>query len=90
MDQELPYYYFTSSHDRFYEGDSPDFNQPDTSNNPRGSMRARRSESYIGQVPGRTTLPTPGAKSVRLTYQNVPVEIPPPPNTSHLAEHGYC
>lgn len=89
IDQDLPYYYFTASHDRFYECERPGFNEPSMSKNPRGSMRVRRSESLVGQAPGRTTLPVPGAKSVRLTYHNVPVEIPPPPGTSHLAEHTY-
>ena len=27
IDPELPYYYYTSAHDRFYEGDRPSFNE---------------------------------------------------------------
>ena len=52
-----------------------------------GLMRGR--ESLVGQAAGRTTLPTPGAQSVRLTYHNIPVEIPPPPNARLMAKHSY-
>lgn len=92
MNDELPYFYYTASHDRFYEGERPGFNEPSsssTSRNPR-HMRTRKSESLVGQAPGRTTLPIPGARSVRLTYHNVPVEIPPPPGPhGFVYEHSY-
>lgn len=28
LDPELPFYYFTSSHSRFYEGEMPEFSEP--------------------------------------------------------------
>ena len=52
-------------------------------------MRVRGRESLVGQAAGRTTLPNPGAQSVRLTYHNIPVEMPPPPNARLMAEHSY-
>ena len=92
MDETLPYYYYTASHDRFYEGERPEFNKPSsasTSRNPR-HMRAKKSESLVGHNLGRTTLPVSGARSIRLTYHNIPVEIPPPPKQTHIIyEHSY-
>ena len=53
-------------------------------------MRAKRAESLAGHTAGRTSLPTPGARSVRLTYHNVPVEIPPPSTMQpHEMDHAY-
>ena len=90
-DSDLHYYYYTASHDQFYEGDKPGFNEQSTkaSRNPR-HMRVKRAESLAGHTTGRTTLPTPGVRSVRLTYHNIPVEIPPPPTKlPHETDHAY-
>ena len=44
LDSHLPYYYYTSSHDRFYEGVQPSFDIPAPSKqNPR-KQRVRRCE----------------------------------------------
>ena len=90
MNPDLPFYYHTSSHDRFYEGDRPSFDAPGKSkSNPR-NRRVRKREQLSQMVFGRATLPTPGARSVRMEYHNVPVELPPPP-ASHQPtfEHNY-
>lgn len=82
MDPSLPYYYFTSSHDRFYEGPRPDFSKPNTTEskqNPR-HQRPRRMEQPGGLIPGRATLPVPGTKSIWMQFHNIPVDIPPPPS----------
>ena len=74
-----------------FEGDRPGFNEPATkaSRNPR-HMQAKQAESLAGHTAGRATLPIPGARSVRLTYHNIPVEIPPPPTMPpHEMDHAY-
>ena len=76
LDPELGFYYYTSGHDRFYEGERPSFDVPDKSKrNPR-NQRVRTRGQLFQLVYGRATLPVPGARSVRMQYHNVPVEIP--------------
>ena len=97
MDPDLPYYYHTSSHDRFYEGERPGFELADASSrnpsrgNPR-NQRVRRREQLTDMVFGRATLKQPGARSTRLQFHNVPIELPPPPSATHhaLSDHNYC
>ena len=91
QDPDLPFYYFTSSHDRFYEGPRPSFDVPQASKqNPR-HQRARRSEQLGTLVSGRASLPVAGARSTRMTFHNIPVELPPPPSSNpHLHEHAYA
>ena len=88
IDPSLPFYYFTSAHDRFFESSRPDFSIP-SRNEPR-VKRVRCREMLSGQAPGRTTLPTAGSRSVRLTYHNVAVNMPPAPQQhSHVTDHTY-
>lgn len=91
LDPELPFYYYTSSHDRFYEGERPSFDVPGQSKrNPR-KQRVRRREQLSHLVYGRATLAKPGARSTRMEHHNLPIELPPPPGTSRpLTEHSYA
>ena len=87
IDPNLPFYYFTSAHDRFYEAPRPSFSVPPRK--PR-VQRVRQREMLTGQAPGRTTLPTAGSRSVRLTCHNVVINTPPVPNQpSHITDHTY-
>ena len=89
VNPDLPFYYFTSAHGRFYEAPRPSFNVPP----PRQpqAQRPRQREMLVGQAPGRTTLPVAGSRSVRVTYHNVPISMPPPPQEhSHITDHPYC
>ena len=80
LDPNLGYFYHTASHDRFYEGERPSFDTPaESKRNPR-KQRVRRRDQLSQLVYGRATLPIPGARSVRLQYHNVPIELPPPPS----------
>lgn len=94
MDPNLPFYYYTSSHDRFLEGPRPSFNDPSTTHskyNPR-QQRSRRIEQPGKLVHGRASLAVPGARSVRMQFHNVPVDVPPPPSSLkqiHVIEHSY-
>ena len=88
IDGDLPFFYFSSFHDHFFEGKRPGFNTPQESKASTCNPRVKRSETLVGQVVQRCTLPTPGAQSVRMKYHNVPIEVPPPPNQpSNLSDH---
>lgn len=95
IDPALPFYCYTSAHDRFYEGSRPDFSQSSSDNsnrNPR-QQRVRRIEQPGRLVRGRATLAVPGARSLRMQFHNVPVDIPPPPSSLsqiNIFEHSYC
>ena len=94
-DKELPFYYYTSRHERFFEGERPNFNifqKPKS--NPR-HQRVRLREHPGNLVSGRATLVQSGAKSIRRQFHNIPVELPPPPTSSinpnqHAGEHSYA
>lgn len=93
MDPQLPYYYHTSAHDRFYEGPRPDFDEVNTrsSQNPRHQRISRKDRVGL-LAPGRASMPTSGALSTRMTFHNLPIELPPPPNAPRTAtmDHSYC
>ena len=91
LDPDLPFYYYTSSHDRFYEGVRPSFDvQEQSKRNPR-KQRVRRREKLSQLVYGRAILPKPGARSIRMEYHNLPVELPPHPDTfKPSTEHSYA
>ena len=88
MDPELPFYYYTSAHDRFYEGPRPSFSQPSSEpskRNPRELKPCR-----IGKlVHGHATLAVPGARSLHMQFHNVPVDIPSSLKQIHAIEHSY-
>lgn len=90
MDPDLGFYYFTSSHSRFYEGDMPDFSKK--SSKPSKLRRAPKRELQ-GNVGRRISFPVRGSLSVRATFHNVPVDLPPLPNTCVstrvTSEHAY-
>ena len=79
LDPDLGFYYFTSSHDRFMEGERPDFDHKSTRKS--SNVRPRRRERPSNLIYGLATFPQPGAKSVRVTYHNLPIDAPPPPTT---------
>jgi len=90
MDSTIPFYYFTSAHQRFYEGELPNFNEPRTK--PRRD-RAPRRELTASNVARRTSFPIRGNLSVRAQFHNFPVSLPPltTANTYErvAAEHSY-
>ena len=89
LDPDLRYYYFTSSHDRFFEGERPGFDEPPTKRQSSGRSRRREQPGHL--MIGRATLPQPGSRSTRMTFHNLPLELPPPPGTSsHISDHTYC
>ena len=86
----LPFYYHTSTHDRFYEGDRPLFDKIRGSSKRNPRMQRLRAFEQLSHVQGQVTLPTPGSRSTRNTYHNKPIDQPPPPTQLNaLSEHNY-
>ena len=87
MDPELPFYYFTTSAHRFYEGKMPSYNQT-----PAKPKTAKR--ELMDSVGRRVSLPVWGSLFVCATFHNVPVDIPPPPSVNSnkriLSKHSYA
>ena len=87
LDPDLPFYYYTSAHSRFYEGEMPDFSVP--SSKTKQDRPPRR--ELLGSAQ-RVTLAVRGSSSIRATFHNIPVDLPPPPSATNLglAEHSYA
>ena len=96
QDPHLPFFYYTSAHDRYYEKPRPSFNKPakgkpKSKDNPR-HKRIRQSELPGALVPGRATLAVSGSLSTRMKSHNIPISLPPPPNANTLSlliDHSY-
>lgn len=90
IDPDLPYYYFTSSHGRYYEGEQPSFNQPSTHSGSHRTRRVPRRERAVF-VSGRATLPVRGTQHIRAQFHNLPLDLPPPPSVlRNISEHSYA
>ena len=90
LDPQLPFAYHTSSHDRFYEGERPNFDELGKSKNYPRNQRPRCRELLSTLIGGRATLPVTGSTSVRVQFHNLPVDLPPPPGTqAHVSDHTY-
>ena len=89
LDPDLPFYYHTASHTRFYEGPLPEFNEAPVTK-PKTKKVPRR-EQPTAFAPCRATMPVRGTLSVRPKFHNLPLELPPPPGEPiHLSDHSYC
>lgn len=91
IDPDLPFFYYTSAHDRFYEGPRLDFSITQPSRRKKRLGRVPRREQPAVFVPGRATLPVRHSLSVRLEFHNRPLALPPPPTFPiHVYEHSYA
>lgn len=87
IDPGLPFYYYTSNHDRFHEGERPNFNEP--SSRMKKQRRVPRRERLLF-TSARASLARRGLASIRSRFHNIPPELPPLPSTPiHIAEHAY-
>ena len=80
MDPDLPFYYHTSTHTRFYEGVIPTF---DTTPSKRPQKKHIRRYELLG-TNNRVTMAVRGASSLKTQFHNVPLELPPPPGIRNL------
>ena len=88
LDPDLPFFYHTTAHTRYREGQLPNFNTPLLK--PPKKKRIPRREQPAAFAPRRATMPVQGSLSVRPRFHNVPLELPPPPGElSHLTDHSY-
>lgn len=86
MDPDLPFYYHTSKHSRFYEGLMPDF-----SIKPAKRPKPLPRFELLG-TNDRISFSVRGESSVRAKFHNVPINLPPPPSTHNPCthEHSYA
>lgn len=91
LNKDLPFFYYTSTNERFIEADRPSFEvfqRP--KRNPR-HQRVRTREQPGNLAPGRATLVQAGAQSIRRRFHNLPIELPPPPLQATVTdEHSYA
>jgi len=89
INPDLPFYYYTSAHHRYYEGAHPDFDKAPLKQ-PK-DKRVPRREQPAGFGPRRATMPVRGTLAVRPKFHNAPLELPPPPSAPIvLHEHSYA
>ena len=88
INPDLPFFYYTSSHDRFYEGERPSFDVQ-TARRKR-DKRLPVVESSMVFKSGRASMPLNRSLNVRAQFHNPPMSCPPPPSMPvHVAEHSY-
>ena len=87
IDPNLPFFYHTSTHSRFYEGLMPDFSVQ----NPKKKVKRLPRYELLGANDSRVTMSVRGDTSIRTKFHNVPINLPPPPGTNPcLYEHSYA
>ena len=87
IDPDLPFYYYTSAHSRYYEGSHPDFDKPPVKQPKEKRIPRREQPAAFG--PRRATMPVRGTLAVRPKFHNVPLELPIPPN-GPIVLHKHC
>ena len=87
MDPELPYYYHTTKHGWYYEDLMPDF-----SVKPNKVKKTKLPRYELLGSNERISFSVRGDTSIRAKFHNVPVNLPPPPNTLNpcIHEHSYA
>jgi hypothetical protein len=69
----------------------PAFDEPPE--NPKQPKRVLRREHIRADVSGRVKVAIRGDHSIRTTFHNLPIDLPPPPfqhQSSSLSEHAYA
>ena len=80
IDNTLPFYYWTTKHDRYREGQMPSFDIS-VSPVPRlQRMTAPRRQDPGIFVRGRADMPLGKSKTIRATFQHAPAALPPAPD----------
>ncbi len=78
QDPSLAYFYHTSSHERYFEGDRPLFCEPPVKEKEK---RLPRREQPGALIPGRASLAVHGQQSIRMKYPSV---------SHHLQDYAIC
>ena len=74
MDPTLPFYYYTTSHERFYEGEMPTFDEQ--GKKPKSASRPPQRELLLSQVTRKASLPVRDSLTVRAAFHRDPVNLP--------------
>jgi len=77
VDPDLPFYYHTSTHARFYKGCHPEFDKKPAK--PQKEKKIPRTEQPAAFVPRRAAIPVRGNLAIRPKFYNLSPELPPPP-----------
>jgi len=87
MDPELPYYYHTTKHSRYYEGLMPDFTVK-----PNKLKKTKLPRYELLGSNERISFSVRGDTSIRAKFHKVPVNLPPLPSTLNpcILEHSYA
>lgn len=93
IDVNLPFHYYTSNHDRFFEGERQSFDvYKKAIRNPR-NQKGRTIEQPGKLAAGRASMIKPGHGSIRRTFHAIPTDVPPPPTATIeqiiSSEHAY-
>ena len=83
---DLPFFYFSAAHDRFYEGERPSFDMQPTRKREAPRPPQRETQYSSAFAVGHISLPSRGEKSKRLQFHSGPVALPTPPA---LQSHDY-
>ena len=89
IDPGLPFYYYSSTHDRYYEDVMPDFSiKP---HKPRKPTRIPTREVFGHNVGRLATIAVRGKGSLRASFHKQPIDLPPVCSRQQLqVEHSYA
>ena len=86
IDSKLPFFYYTSTHDRFYEGEMQSFDVQGSKKstlNPRNQRGRSRTVEQPGKLASeRASLIRTGHGSIRRQFHAVPTDMPLPPTAT--------
>ena len=89
LDPYLPFYYYTSSKNRFHQGDKPDFDKKSGNVTRLEKMKVARREHVGRAVIGRASMIVRGTTSIRQQYHAGPVNLPPLPQSGEVSRANY-
>ena len=84
-DPQLPFYCYTSDHDRYYEGERPSFNKPSSQPSRLETLMPARREQMSTFVSGRVSLVVKDSLPIRRQFHKLRSALPPA-----LQQHNYC
>lgn len=86
---DLLFFYFSAAHDRFYEGERPEFNMKP--HKLRSALKPPQRETQFADALGigRVSIPVRGERSKRLQFHTGPIGLPPPPALHCHSYHKY-
>ena len=89
LDPDLPFFYHTSTHNRYSEGPLKAFNEPSSKQKQKSRVPRRELSTVFSSR--RATLPVQGSLSVRTQFHNQPLNLPPlPTEPITIIEHSYA